>query len=158
MDRIVRKITSLLEHGATVLFIALFLVVVLNIVLRNVIGTSWMWIPGMSRLLFIWIIFLATAVLYERHDHLVMDFFVSGLKKEKRIKLELVINVVFLAFLLLLIVYGFMVAKVRLGIPFETWNFSTAYAYAAAPVSGIIMTAFCLNKLRHFIKGEWYEH
>lgn len=158
MDKLIHRLTSFLEHLATLLFISLFLVIVLNIVLRNVFGATWLWIPGISRLLFIWTIFIATAVLYERRDHLVMDFFVTKMKTNSRIKLELVINIVLLAFFILLIIYGFKVTKVRVGIPFETWNLSTAYAYVAAPVSGIIMLTFCLNKLRYLVKGEWYEH
>ncbi|MFW6361362.1 MAG: TRAP transporter small permease [Spirochaetota bacterium] len=158
MDKLIHRVTSLLEHLATVLFISLFLVIVLNIVLRNVFGENWLWIPGISRLLFIWIIFIGTAVLYERHDHLVMDFFVSKMKGSSRTRLELVINLILLAFFVLLIIYGFKVTMVRVGIPFETWNLSTAYAYVAAPVSGILMLIFCLNKLRYLVKGEWYEH
>ena len=35
-----------------------------------------------------------------------------------------------------------------MNISFETWNFPTAYAYLAAPVSGIFMIFFCITKLR----------
>ena len=157
MDRIAERITYIVERVATVTFISLFLVVVLNIVLRNVFGATWLWIPGMSRLLFIWTVFLGTVVLYERHDHLVMDFFVSKMRDRNRARLELVINLVFLVFDILLIVNGFRVVRIRRGIPFETWNFSTSWAYLAVPAAAILMLYLCLNKLRHYAKGELYE-
>ena len=157
MDLIAKRLVYVIERIAAVLFISLFLVVVLNIALRNVFGVSWLWIPGMSRLLFIWTVFLGTTVLYERHDHLLMDFFVAKLATSARVKLEAFVNVCFLAFDFVLIYYGIKVVQLRTGIPFETWDFSTAYAYAAVPVAGVIMMYLCLNKLRHYMKGELYE-
>lgn len=157
MDRFAKSLAYVIERVATVAFISLFVIVVLNIVVRNAFGTTWLWIPGMSRLLFIWTIFLATAVLYERHEHLVMDFFVARLSERWRVRLELVTNLVFLGFDFVLIYYGIKVVELRKGIPFETWQFSTAYAYAAVPVAGVIMLYFCINKLRHYVKGNLYE-
>lgn len=157
MDLVAKRLVHFIERITAVLFISLFAVVVLNIALRNVFGATWLWIPGMSRLLFIWTVFLGTTVLYERHDHLLMDFFVSKLRTRARIKLETFVNLCFLAFDFVLIYYGIEVVELRTGIPFETWNVSTAYAYAAVPVAGIIMMYLCLNKLRHYAKGELYE-
>ena len=152
MEWLAKKLTWILERLAGITFSGLFLVTILNITLRNLGGVTWLWIPGMSRLLFIWTVFLGTAVLYEREDHLIMDFFVNKMKASKRAKLDLIINSVFLIFLALLIIYGLMVVRVRMGISFETWNFPTAYAYLAAPVSGIIMIFLCINKLLKLLK------
>jgi len=157
MDKFAEKLTWVLERIAAVLFILLFSVVLLNIVLRNVFGDAWLWIPGASRLLFIWTVFIGTTVLYQRHDHLVMDFFVMKMKPHRRARLELVINLAFLMFMVLLTIYGFMVVRVRMNISYETWNFPTGYAYLAVPVTAIIMALLCINKLRHYVRGEYDE-
>lgn len=157
MDRTVAILDTILAALAGLLFGALFLITVLNIVLRNVGGVTWLWIPGMTKLLFIWTVFTGTAVLYQRNDHLVMDFFSSKFSPERRRVLEIIKNLVLLMFLIVLVIYGFIVVEIRLGIPFETWNLSTAYAFLAAPVSAILMVFFCANKLRKLFKGEIIE-
>jgi uncharacterized phosphosugar-binding protein len=65
----------LLEHVVALAFAALFAITVLNIVLRNVAGVAWLWIPAVSRLLFIWIVFLGIAAALRRNEHLVVDYF-----------------------------------------------------------------------------------
>ena len=157
MKRAVVIIDTTLAWIAGTLFGALFLVTVLNIVLRNLGGITWLWIPGMIKLLFIWTIFIGTAVLYQRNDHLVMDFFANKLAANRRRVLEIVTNLAFLVFLIVLVIYGFVVVELRLGIPFETWNLSTAYAYLAVPVSAILMSFFCVYKLIRLFKGESSE-
>ncbi len=155
MDWLAKKLTRILEKLAGTTFCGLFLVTILNITLRNLGGVAWLWIPGMSRLLFIWTIFLGTAVLYEREDHLIMDLFVNKMAVSKKAVLDFIINSVFLIFLVILVTYGLMVVRVRMNISFETWHFPTAYAYLAAPVSGIFMIFFCITKLRkHLIRRQ----
>ena len=153
-----RKTNEVLDKGLAivtgVLFGGLFLVTVLNIVLRNLGGIAWLWIPGMTKFLFIWTVFLGTAVLYNRNDHLVMDFFSNRFSAVRRRVLDIVIHAVFLVLLLVLVIYGFIVVEIRMGIPFETWQFSTGYAYLAVPVAAIFMTYFCVSKLVHLVKGE----
>jgi TRAP-type C4-dicarboxylate transport system permease small subunit len=150
MQRICDGLHWFLARASGVLFGGVFLVTVLNITLRNLGGVTWLWIPGLSRLLFIWTVFMATAVLYERHDHLIMDFFVSRFSPERKKVLELAINTVFLVFLVLFVLYGLSIARVRMRISFETWKFPTGVAYLAAPVSGAIMLLFCVNKIRRY--------
>lgn len=157
MNRFAEFLDTTLARVAGVLFGALFLVTVLNIVLRNLGGIAWLWIPGITKLLFIWTVFIGAAVLYQRHDHLVMDFFVSKLKASSKRILNIVSNGVFMVFLIVLIVYGVLIVEVRMGIPFETWRLPTGYAYLAAPVSAILMTFFCTNKLLRLWKGETNE-
>ena len=154
MNRIAALFDTILATIAGVLFGALFLVTVLNIVLRNLGGIAWLWIPGMTKFLFIWTVFIGAAVLYQRNDHLVMDFFSNKLRPARKRILDIVTNAVFLVFLAVLVIYGFIVVEIRMGIPFETWRFSTGYAYLAVPVSAILMLFFCVNKLVELVKGD----
>ena len=136
------------QISAGLLFMMLFAVNILRILLRNFVGITWFWIPGFSRLVFIWTVFLGTAALYAADDHLLMDFFVNKMRSETRRWLDIFIHLVFLVFIVCLIVYGYMVFRVRMNVPYTSWNFPTGYAYLAVPVCGFLMLAFCLNKLR----------
>jgi TRAP-type C4-dicarboxylate transport system permease small subunit len=153
MDELCNKIQWFLAVLAGVLFAGVFGVTVLNIVLRNLAGLAWLWIPGVSRMLFIWTVFMGAAVLYHRDDHLIMDLFVAKFKAQRKRKLEIFINSVFLIFLVLVIIYGSEIVRIRMRISFETWKFPTGVSYLAAPVSSLLMIVFCLNKLRNLWKG-----
>lgn len=153
----IQKIMTRLLQGVRFLagsaFTALFLVTLTRIVLRNLLGITWFWIDGFSRLSFIWTVFLGAAALYATDDHLVMDFFVGKMSAAARRRLALAINLVFLVFVAALIYYGFLVFKIRLRIPYTYWNVPTGYAYLAAPVCGILMLLFCLHKLALQARG-----
>lgn len=154
MERLIGGLTATLERVAGSLFVVLFLITVLNIVLRNIAGITWLWIPPMVRMLFIWTVFLGTCVLYQRDDHLVMDFFAARLEPGRRRRLDIVIQTGTLVLLLVLVYYGYLVTVVRRGIPYEGWRIPTAYAFAAAPLSAAIMLVMCVNKLVRLIRGD----
>jgi len=154
MDKLCDRAQKALTVLVGILFTGVFVVTVLNIVLRNVAGLAWLWIPGASRLMFIWTVFLGAAVLYYHNDHLLMDFFVARISPKNRRNVDFVIHSVFFVFLVLLIVYGTEIARIRMRISFETWKFPTGVAYFAAPAAATFMTIFCINKLRHLWKGD----
>ena len=151
LDRIFETLLKAVQFSAGLLFMMLFLANILRIVLRNIVGITWFWIPGFSRLVFIWTVFVGTTALYATDDHLLMDFFVNKMQIGTKRRLYIFINLVFLIFVVIVIIYGFMVFQVRMRIPYTSWNFPTGYAYLAAPVCGTLMLFFCLNKLRELI-------
>jgi TRAP-type C4-dicarboxylate transport system permease small subunit len=129
------------------LFFGVLLITVTNIVLRNVLSVSWLFMDGLLRLLFIWMVFSGTAVLYYRNDHLVMDFFSGKFSPKMARRIDLIQQVLFLVFMVILLFYGMQITKVRMGIPFETWNLPTGYAYVAVPVNALLMGLFCIEKI-----------
>ena len=136
-----------LEFVLAALFMILFLVTMLNIVLRNIGGVTWLWIPGFMRLVFIWLVFLGITVAYRRGDHLIVDLFMKSLGPKGRSRLTLAIESAQLPFFALLLAFGIEVARVRMRISFETWQVPTGYAYLAVPVSAAILLAFALERL-----------
>lgn len=147
LDRILRQTAQAIEIACAALFIGVLGFTSLNIVLRNVLGVSWLFVDGLLRLMFIWMVFLGTAALYYRNDHLVMDFFQGKMSERMRSAVVLVGDILFLLVTLALIVYGIQVVDVRMGIPFETWDVPTGYAYLAVPVCAFVMAVFCLNNM-----------
>ncbi|MEX1333759.1 MAG: TRAP transporter small permease [Candidatus Limnocylindrales bacterium] len=136
-----------LEHVVALAFATLFAVVVLNIVLRNVAGIAWLWIPAVARLLFVWIVFLGVAAALRRNEHLVVDFFQRRMPRRLQKAVVLGIHLVSLPFFAMLLVYGLQVARVRMRIPFDTWQFPTGWAYMAVPVAAVILIVFTLERL-----------
>jgi TRAP-type C4-dicarboxylate transport system permease small subunit len=141
------KTIHFFQWTAGILFLTLFVLIVLRVTLRYFLGISWLWIPDFSRLLFIWIVFIGATVLYARHEHLAMDLFVNKIKPETLKKLAVAQDIVLVFFLFVLITRGAEVAKVRMRIPFDTWDFPTGSAYAAVPVCCTVMLLMTLGRL-----------
>ncbi len=124
---------------AGILFLLLFIVNIVQILNRYLFGISFLWIPDLTRLLFVWVVFLGGAAAYIRGQHLMIDF-VKNKLSEKAIKgVDALIDLGMAAFLILLIEKGIRMSLVRLNIPYDAWEVPTATAYVAVPVACMIM-------------------
>jgi TRAP-type C4-dicarboxylate transport system permease small subunit len=142
-----------LEWFAGALFLALFLLNMLRIFLRYFLGVAWLWEPDFSRLLFIWIVFIGATVLYVGKGHLMVDFFLTRMQPETRERMHFMIDLMTIIFLGVLVSRGIEVTKVRMGIPFDTWDLPTGYAYMAVPICGAIMIAATLIRMAGYLFG-----
>lgn len=140
-----------LEWLTGTLFLALFLLNILRIFLRYFLGVAWLWEPDFSRLLFIWIVFIGATVLYVGKGHLVVDYFLNRMKSKVRERMHFTIDLVTTIFLAILVLESIEVIKVRMRIPFDTWDFPTGYAYMAVPICGAIMIAATLVRMAGFL-------
>ena len=147
---IVRAVGSL-EWFTGTLFLALFLLNILRIFLRYFLGVAWLWEPDFSRLLFIWIVFIGATVLYLGKGHLVVDYFLDRMKSNTRKRMHFMIDLVTAIFLVVLVLKGIEVTKVRMRIPFDTWDLPTGYAYIAVPICGAIMIIVTLVRMAEYL-------
>ena len=143
-----------LEWVAGALFMALFLLNLLRILSRYFLGVAWLWEPDFSRLLFVWIVFIGATVLYVRNGHLVVDYFLAHMRPNTRERMQFMIDLVTTVFLVVLVLKGIEVTKVRMRIPFDTWDIPTGYAYAAVPVCSAVMIIISLIRMRDFLRNR----
>jgi len=148
---IVRAVGSL-EWFTGTLFLALFLLNILRIFLRYFLGVSWLWEPDFSRLLFIWIVFIGATVLYLGKGHLVVDYFLNRMQPKTRERMHFMIDLMTAIFLAVLVLKGIEVTKVRMRIPFDTWDLPTGYAYIAVPICGAIMIIVTLVRMAEYLR------
>ena len=148
---IVRAVGSL-EWFTGTLFLALFLLNILRIFLRYFLGVAWLWEPDFSRLLFIWIVFIGATVLYVGKGHLVVDYFLNRMQPKNREHMHFMIDLVTTVFLVVLVLKGIDVTKVRMRIPFDTWDLPTGYAYIAVPICGAILIIVTLVRMAEYLR------
>lgn len=140
-----------LERFLGILFLLLFILNLLRIGLRYLWGIAWIWEPDLSRLLFVWIVFLGATLLHERKGHLGVEYFLNRMKPPKREKMTLLIDAISVLFLAVLLVKGVEVTRVRMRIPFDTWDLPTGYAYMAVPVCAAIMIGLTAARTISFL-------
>jgi TRAP-type C4-dicarboxylate transport system permease small subunit len=64
------------------------------------------------------------------------------------------IDLMTVIFLGVLVLKGIEVTKVRMRIPFDTWDFPTGYAYMAVPICAAIMIAATLIRMTGYLFGR----
>jgi TRAP-type C4-dicarboxylate transport system permease small subunit len=140
-----------LEWFTGTLFLALFLLNILRIFLRYFLGVAWLWEPDLSRLLFIWIVFIGTTVLYFGNGHLMVDYFLNRMSPKSRKRMHFMIDLMTGIFLAVLVLKGIEITKVRMRIPFDTWDLPTGYAYVAIPICGTVMIMITLVRMAEYL-------
>jgi TRAP-type C4-dicarboxylate transport system permease small subunit len=146
----IRAVRSL-EWFTGTLFLILFLLNILRIFLRYFLGIAWLWEPDFSRLLFIWIVFIGATVLYAGKGHLVIDFFLNRMQQNTRERMHFIIDLITAIFLIILVLKGIEITRVRMRIPFDTWDLPTGYAYMAVPICGAIMILITLVRMAEYL-------
>jgi TRAP-type C4-dicarboxylate transport system permease small subunit len=147
IERVLDKLVDLLQIVAGTLLLALFALNVAQIAMRYFAGFAWIWLPDFSRFLFIWLVFIGASVLVARNGHLMMDFFITKLSAASKRHVQVVILLGQIAFFAVMLVWGLRIFRVRLDIPFDTWDFPTGWAYLAVPAAALLMIVFSGHSL-----------
>jgi TRAP-type C4-dicarboxylate transport system permease small subunit len=114
---------------------------------RYLFGVGAIWIPDLTRLLFIWMVFLGTALMHQRKRHLVIDFVLLKFAPGARRAVEAGIQVGMLLLAGVMIVVGWRIMQIRMDIPYTGLEIPTGYAYLAVPVAGILLAMTDLHDL-----------
>lgn len=158
MKRLTEFLLSVSKVTAAALFFGIFALYVIQIVLRYIIGTTWLWAPDAIRLMFVWMVFLGGAALYGVNGHLAVDALVARFSEARQRVIAIIVELIALGFFAVLFFKGIEIAQKRMRIPFDTWDVPTGYAYAAASVGAALMFMVGIVRiteyLRSFRKGE----
>ncbi|MFB3817073.1 MAG: TRAP transporter small permease [Candidatus Methylomirabilales bacterium] len=114
---------------------------------RYLYGIGAVWIPDLTRLLFIWMVFLGTALMHLRKRHLVIDYLLLKMPPALHRVSERVIGAGMLAIALVLVLAGWRIAQIRMDIPYTGLEVSTGYAYLAVPVAALLIAFVAVTDL-----------
>ncbi len=120
--------------------------VMFDIVTRT-IGHPWLWLQEVTSTLFIYAIFVGTAVATRRNDHLYLTAISEALHGTPRLIVEIVIRLVVLGVAVCLIWFGYLNYLRGFGsfrLPSGT---PIASLYAAIPLAGLLIGLFAIEQL-----------
>ena len=120
---------------------------------RYLFGVGAVWIPDVTRFLFIWMVFLGTALMHLRGKHLVIDYVQVRLPSRLRRATEMVISGAMLGMAGVLLVVGWRIMVIRMEIPYTGWEVPTGYAYVAVPVAAVLIGLTSLANLWDCLRG-----
>ena len=119
---------------------------------RYLFGMGAVWIPDVTRFLFIWMVFLGTALMHLSGRHLVIDYVQVRLPGRVRRAAEALVGAGMLGIAIVLIVVGWRIMQIRMDIPYTGWEIPTGYAYLAVPVAAALIAFTSLLNL-----WEWLQ-
>jgi TRAP-type C4-dicarboxylate transport system permease small subunit len=127
-----------------------------DIVTRQ-IGSPWLWLQEVTSTLFIYAIFIGTAVATRRNDHLYLTAISESMHGTARIIVEIIIRVVVLGVAFCLIWYGYINYLRGFGsfrLPSGT---PIASLYAIIPISGVLIALFTVEQLVNGLRNG-FDH
>ena len=119
---------------------------------RYLFGVGAVWIPDLTRLLFIWMVFLGTALMHQRKRHLVIDFLLLKIPRPARRTIEALISIGMLGLAGVMVIVSWRIMQIRMEIPYTGLEIPTGYAYLAVPVAAVLIALTNLANL-----WEWMQ-
>jgi TRAP-type C4-dicarboxylate transport system permease small subunit len=145
-----RALSSAIGAG----LIGIFLLNLYQVGGRYLFGIGEIWIPDLTRFLFIWMVFLGTALMHLRKKHLVIDFVQLHLPDSLRRAAEACVSVGMLGLAGVLVVVGWRIAQIRMDIPYTGLEIPTGYAYVAVPIAAAVMATTDLADLARMLRDS----
>ena len=126
-------------------------------IVTRVIGHPWLWLQEVTSTLFIYAIFIGTAVATRRNDHLYLTAISESLHGTMRVIVEIIIRFVVLGVAFCLVWYGYINYLRGFGsfrLPSGT---PIASLYAVIPISGLLIALFTVEQLVNGLRNG-FDH
>lgn len=129
-------------------------VIFLQVIMRHVFSSSLSWSEELACYLFVWLIFLATSYAIREGKHMRVDVLINALPQKIGLFISLLQNVLFFAFTIMLVWYGFKVVSTFVltgqrapGIGVPAW-----LLYFSLPIGMLMSSVRLIQSLIHTIK------
>jgi TRAP-type C4-dicarboxylate transport system permease small subunit len=126
-------------------------------IVTRTIGHPWLWLQEVTSTLFIYAIFIGTAVATRRNDHLYLTAISDAMHGTPRLVIEVIIRLIVLGVAFCLIYYGYLNYLRGFGsfrLPSGT---PIASLYAVIPLSGALIGLFTIEHLVNGIRNG-FDH
>lgn len=149
LDRICSVIERVATQASWILTGLLVGIVTINVFARYGLQTGILWIEEISRLIFVWVVFLGSYLALRRKSHMAIDLIWNITPSVLRSAMTVIGGLCSLLFLGLIIYGGLLLLDVSLefGRTTPILRLSAAWGYASVPVAAAFMFLELLNSL-----------
>lgn len=144
-----KKIFDIFEkiaiYALAILFSVMVLSIFLQIIQRFAFASPNAWSEELTRYSFAWLSMIGAAVAVRKYRHMNIDYFINKLPARGKKVLEAFNNILVVALLFILIIYGFQLVAITFKQISPGLNIPMAYAYLSVPVGGILMLLFTIE-------------
>ena len=124
----------------TCILMALMVVdVFLQVLFRFVIERPLSWTEEVSRYLFVWIVWIGSAIVMAEKGHVGIDILIKKFSPAWQRFLEILIYLIFLFSASAMAYFGFALAKMNMNQPSAALRMPMGIPYAAIPIAAVLM-------------------
>ncbi|NJP36069.1 TRAP transporter small permease [Alkalicoccus luteus] len=135
--RIIRWLDEHIEEALLVVFSSIMIIIIaLQVFMRYVIGDSLAWSEELARFSFIWLVYIGISYGIKKQRHIKVDVMLIVFKHRGKIILNMISNLIFLGFAVVVIYYGTDIATriLELGQRSPGLGVPMGLVYMATPV------------------------
>lgn len=141
------RLTELAKFFLGSCIAAIVLITLAAVWQRYVMDNALSWVEQVSNMLFIWVVFIGSAVLYRQNLHIGVDAFLMALNEKHRAIWKWVIELLNLTFIIVLFIASTKLTYDVSGNTAGALDISPAYYYISAPVSCLMMMLYFVEKI-----------
>jgi TRAP-type C4-dicarboxylate transport system permease small subunit len=142
-----------LEGTVVLAFVALVVVAFAQVVFRYALGNSLSWAEEVSRYLFVWIVFLASAITLDKGRHIAVDSLQESLSERARTVLQIVLGVFIAVFLVVVIWKSHNLARIAMIERAPASGVPLGLVQMAMPIGAALMLLYTARDILRLARG-----
>lgn len=152
MERLLNWSEKGVSFLTILLFIAMTIMVFIQVVLRFIFDSSILWAEEFSRYAMVWLGFLGATIGVKYHEHTRIDFFIKLLPKRFKKLIEILNKILCIIFLGVITYYSIMMFENTFKLLTPAMQIPVGLVHSILPVTGIIMIIHLLFQIVDIIK------
>lgn len=146
MDKLLKGVRTVL-YGFSVAAMSVMLVIIFaQVVTRYLFGYTPEWSEELARFLFVWVVFLGSALIMGESGHLAVQFLPDRVKGTALgTLLDIIVNVAGYVFIILLMTQGWKMTSIMTFQRSPGMDLPMSWVYAIIPVSCVLMLLYLLK-------------
>jgi TRAP-type C4-dicarboxylate transport system permease small subunit len=140
--------SGLKEYYALILVMASFLILIAEVFLRYVVGSSMEWTDEISRLLLVWMTFTGIGLVILERKEIFAQVFTQKLSPQARKIWSWFIDLLVLVFNIFLVIFGLQMTHFSWDIKTESLELPFSYFYVSIPLGAILAVYYLIRRLR----------
>lgn len=145
LDKTREGINRTVEYFTIGLLLVMVVIVAAQVFWRYVLSNSLGWSEELARFLFIWIIFLGSEIALRKKVHIAIETLLQMVKGVPQLLLSLLIDLVIMAFAVIVFISGIGLVQSTLNQPSVALNMPMGWVYASIPIA---MALILMNKTK----------
>jgi len=155
-EKLLKGLRSILYWFSFVAMLLMLLIIFAQVVTRYGFGYTAAWSEELARFLFVWVVFLGSALIMGESGHLAVEFVPLHYKGKPFGKvLEIIINLSSYIFTILLLVQGAKMTKIMTFQKSPGLDISMSYVYFVIPLSCALMLLYVIRDTMRIVKGTF---
>lgn len=154
LDKIFKGLRSVLFGFTFTAMLLMLVIIFFQVLTRYCFHYTPAWSEELARFLFVWVVFLGSALIMGESGHLAVEFIPLRFNGRPFGKvLDVIINISGYAFVLLLLVQGFKMTKTMTFQLSPGMQLPMSYVYSVIPISCALMLLYLIKDTVRIIRG-----